>query len=47
MSQTREAGAEKIRTRGEKMHEALTLGEKAPESGRECIRSGGVRVGEP
>jgi len=44
---TREAGAEKIGTRGGKMHEALTFGEKEPASGRESIRSGGVRAGDP
>jgi len=44
---TREAGAEKIRTRGGKMHEALMFGEKEPASGRESIRSGGVRAGDP
>jgi len=44
---TSEAGAEKIGTRGGKMHEALTFGEKEPASGRESIRSGGVRAGDP
>jgi len=44
---TREAGAEKIGTRGGKMHEALTFSEKEPVSGRESIRSGGVRAGDP
>jgi len=29
------------------MHEALTFGEKHPASGRESIRSGGVRAGDP
>jgi len=45
--QTRDADAEKIRTRGRKMHEALTFCEQEPVSGRESIRSGGVRVGDP
>jgi len=44
---TREAGAEKIRTRRGKMPQALTFGEKEPASGRESIRSGGVRAGDP
>ena len=47
MIRTREAGAEKIGTRGGKMNEALTFGEKEPGSGRETIRSGGVRAGDP
>ena len=44
---TREAGAEKIGTSGGRMHEALMFGEKEPVSGRESIRSGGVRAGDP
>jgi len=44
---TREAGAEKIATRGGKMHESLTFGEKEPASGGEGIGSGGVRAGDP
>ena len=47
MIRTREAGAEKIGTRGGKMPEALTFGEKEPASGRGSIRSGGVRAGDP
>jgi len=42
----REAGAERIGTRGGKIHEALTFGEKEPASGRESLRSDVVRVGE-
>jgi len=54
---TREAGADKIGTRGGKMHESQTFSEKEPASGRESIRSGGsgletlrsggVRAGDP
>ena len=47
MIQKREVGAEKIGTRGAKIHEALIFGEKEPASGRESIRSGGVRAGDP
>jgi len=43
---TREARAEKIGTRGGKMHKALTFSEKEPASGQESIRSGGVRAGK-
>jgi len=42
----REAGAEKIRRRGGKMHKAVTFGEKQPALGRESLRSDGVRAGE-
>jgi len=42
----REAGAETIGTRGGKIHEALTFGEKEPASGRESLRSDIVRAGE-
>ena len=42
----REAGAESIATRGGMMHEALTLGEKEPASGRESLTTGNVRLGE-
>ena len=44
---TSEAGAEKNGTRGGKMHEALTFGEKESASGRESIRLGSVRAGDP
>jgi len=53
---TRKAGAEKIVTKGGKMHQALTFGEKEPTSGgrvfdhaasgRETLRSGGIRAGD-
>ena len=47
MIRTREPGAEKIGTRGGKMHEALMFGQKEPASERESIRSGGFRAGDP
>ena len=43
---TREAGVETIETRGGKIHEPLTFGEKEPASGRESLRSDVVRAGE-
>jgi len=43
---TRKAGGERIGTRGGKIHEALTFGDKEPASGRESLRSDVVRVGE-